>query len=82
MFENQSWLVFWLPNSFSPKEHDIKCGTKVWGFSATSDGTDRMGKGVMNLVILYKDDTTTFLEIHDSSGNVKDAAYVTKLMVS
>ena len=64
------------------KEHDIKCGTKVWGFSATSDGTDRIGKGVMNLVILYKDGTTTFLKLHDSSGNVKDAAYVTKLMVS
>ena len=64
------------------KEHDIKCSTKMWGFSATSDGTDRMGKGVMNLVLLYKDGTTTFLKLHDSSGNVKDAAYVTKILVS
>ena len=64
------------------KEHDIKCSTKMGGFSATSDGTARMGKGVMNLVILYKDGTTTFLKFHDSSGNVKDAAYVTKVLVS
>ena len=36
----------------------------------------------MNLVILYKDGTTTFLKLHDSSGNVKDAACVTKVLVS
>ena len=41
-----------------------------------------MGKGVMNLVLLYKDGTTTFLKLHDSSGKTKDAAYVTKLLVS
>ena len=46
---------------------DINCGTKVWGISATLDGTDRMGKEVMNLVILYKDGTTAFLKLHDSS---------------
>ena len=64
------------------KEYDVNCATKTWGFSATSDGTDRMGKGVVNLVLLYKDGTTTFLKLHDSSGKTKDAAYRTQLLVS
>ena len=64
------------------KQYDVNCSTKTWGFSATSDGTDRMGKGVMNLVLLYKDGTTTFLKLHDCSGKTKDAAYVTQLLVS
>ena len=41
-----------------------------------------MGKGVVNLVLLYKDGTTTFLKLHDSSGKTKDAAYRTQLLVS
>ena len=51
------------------------------GFSATSGGTDRIGKEVANLVLLYKDGTTTFLKLHISSGETKDAAYITKLLV-
>ena len=54
---------------------------KKVGFSATSDGTNIMGKGAVNLVLLYKDGTTTFLKLHDSSGETKDAAYMTKLLV-
>ena len=54
----------------------------MWGFSATSDATDRMGKGIVNLVMLYKDGTTTFLKLHDASGQTKNAAYVTQLLVS
>ena len=65
----------------SRKQHDINCATKMWGFSATSDGTDRMGKGVINLVLLYKDGTTTFLKLHDASGHTKNAQYITDLMV-
>ena len=50
-------------------------------FSATSNGTDRMGKGVVNLVLLYKDGTTTFLKLHDASGETKGASYITQLLV-
>ena len=63
------------------KQHDFKCSTKRWFFPATSDGTDRIGKGVVNLVLLYRDGTTTFLKLHDPSGETKDAAYTTKLLV-
>jgi len=63
------------------KQHDFNCSTKRWGFSATSDGTDRMGKGVVNLVLLYKDGTTTFLKLHDASGETKGASYITQLLV-
>ena len=50
------------------KQHDFKCSTKRWNFSATSDSTDRMGKGAVNLVLLYKEGTTTFLKLHDAFG--------------
>ena len=66
----------------SRKQYDINCATKTWGFSATSDGTDRMGHGVINLVLLYKDGTTTFLKLHDASGHTKNAQYVTDLLVN
>ena len=60
----------------------MNCSTKLWGFFATSGGSNRMGKGIMNLMTLYNGGTTTFLKLHVSSGKTKDAAYVTKLLVS
>ena len=63
------------------KHHNVRCATKTWGFSATSDGTDRMGRGIINLVLLFKDGTTTFLKLHDASGKTKNAKYITDLMV-
>ena len=48
----------------------------------TFDVLDRIGHGLINLVLLFKDDTTVFLKLHYLSKHSKNGAYITGLLVN
>ena len=57
-------------------------GTKVNGFTLTSDGTTRFGRGVIDLAFVFKGGDVVFWDLKDTSGTEKSSEWLRDFVIT
>ena len=58
-----------------------EAGTKAFGFTLTSDGTNRHGRGVIDVAFVFKSGEVVFWELKDTSGESKSDKWLCDFLV-